>query len=56
MQDYLIIHSFLSLLQIQHRLLAVGRDISIVVQPSDFILELKRQLKKLRGYKDYLVQ
>lgn len=42
--------------EIQHRLLAVGKDISIVVQPSDFIQELKKQLKKLRGYKDYLVQ
>lgn len=43
-------------IQIEHRLLAVGKDISIVVQPCDFIQELKKQLKKLRGYKDFLVQ
>lgn len=42
--------------EIQHRLLAVGRDISIVVQPCDFIQELKKQLKKLKGHKDFLVQ
>lgn len=42
--------------EIQHRLLAVGRDISIVVQPCDFIQELKKQLKKLKSYKDFLVQ
>lgn len=42
--------------EIEHRLLAVGRDISIVVQPSDFIKELKKQFKRLKGYKDFLVQ
>jgi hypothetical protein len=43
-------------LQIERRLLAVGKDISIVVQPSDFIKDLKKQLKKLKSYKDFLIQ
>mgnify|MGYP006890326887 CR=1 FL=1 len=43
------------MLQIEHRLLAVGKDISIVVQPADFVKELKKQMKKVKGYKDYLL-
>ncbi|XP_017031201.1 uncharacterized protein [Drosophila kikkawai] len=43
-------------LEIRDRLNSVGRDISILVQPSDLIAKLKKQLKSLRGYKDYLVQ
>lgn len=42
--------------EIRDRLNSVGRDISILVQPSDLIVKLKKQLKSLRGYKDYLVQ
>ncbi|TMW48859.1 hypothetical protein DOY81_006053 [Sarcophaga bullata] len=42
--------------EIRDRLNSVGRDISILVQPSDLISKLKKQLKSLRGYKDYLVQ
>ncbi|KAL3863859.1 hypothetical protein ACJMK2_005586 [Sinanodonta woodiana] len=42
--------------EIEHLLSAVGLDISIVVQPSDFIKELKKQLKKIKGYKDFLVK
>lgn len=42
--------------EIEHRLMAVGKDISIVVQPQFFIKELKKQLKRIRGYKDFLVQ
>ena len=38
------------------RLAAVGRDISLVVQPADLIRLLKRQLKTVRGYKQYVVQ
>lgn len=34
----------------------MGRDISIVVQPSDFVKDLKKQLKKVRGYKDFIIQ
>ncbi|XP_017084548.2 LOW QUALITY PROTEIN: mucin-5AC [Drosophila eugracilis] len=43
-------------LEIRDRLNSVGRDISILVQPSDLITKLKKQLKSLRSYKDYLVQ
>lgn len=42
--------------EVRDRLNAVGRDISILVQPSDLIVKLKKQLKSLRGYKDYIVQ
>ncbi|XP_061186117.1 serine/arginine repetitive matrix protein 1-like isoform X3 [Saccostrea echinata] len=41
---------------IDHLLNAVGRDISIVVQPEDFVKELKKQLKKLKNYKDLLMK
>ena len=37
------------------RLLAVGKAISINIQPTDFVKLLKKQLKNLRGYKDYLL-
>lgn len=42
--------------EIQDRLNAVGRDISILVQPLDLITKLKKQLKAMRGYKDFIVQ
>ncbi|KAH3790021.1 uncharacterized protein LOC127841045 [Dreissena polymorpha] len=42
--------------QIEHRLLAVGKDISIVVQPSDLVREIKKQMKKLKNYKDFLLE
>ncbi|KAK6174354.1 hypothetical protein SNE40_017649 [Patella caerulea] len=42
-------------MEIEHRLGAVGRDISLVVQPIDFIQELKKHLKKLKNYKSYLI-
>ncbi|XP_076461879.1 uncharacterized protein LOC143294318 [Babylonia areolata] len=42
--------------EIEHRLNAVGREITIVVQPSDYITELKKQLKKIKNYKNYIVQ
>lgn len=41
--------------EIEHRLNAVGREITIVVQPADYIQELKRQLKKLKNYKNLIV-
>jgi len=41
--------------QIEHRLLAVGRDISIMVQPSDLVRDLRKHLKKLRNHKDFLL-
>ncbi|XP_050398343.1 uncharacterized protein LOC126816153 [Patella vulgata] len=42
-------------MEIEHRLGAVGRDISLVVQPLDFIQDLKKHLKKLKNYKSYLI-
>lgn len=42
--------------EIQDRLNAVGRDISILVQPLDLISKMKKQLKSMRGYKDFIVQ
>ncbi|KAK7109348.1 hypothetical protein V1264_013402 [Littorina saxatilis] len=42
--------------EIEHRLNAVGREISVVVQPADYIGELKKQLKKMKNYKNYIVQ
>ncbi|XP_023209715.1 uncharacterized protein LOC111612707 [Centruroides sculpturatus] len=42
--------------EISDRLNAVGRDISILVQPVDLVKQLKKHLKLLRGYKDYIVQ
>jgi hypothetical protein len=46
-----------SIPQIEPRLNAVGKDISIMLQPSDFIKELKRQLKAMKKmpYKDFLI-
>lgn len=42
--------------EVRDRLNAVGRDISILVQPSDLITKLKKQLKSVRNHKDYIVQ
>ncbi|XP_029715816.1 serine-rich adhesin for platelets [Aedes albopictus] len=42
--------------EIRDRLNAVGRDISILVQPADLVTKLKKQLKSLRGHKDFIVQ
>ena len=42
--------------EIRDRLNAVGREISMVVQPTDFIKVLKRGLKKIKDFKDYIVQ
>ncbi|XP_052772481.1 uncharacterized protein LOC128211570 isoform X1 [Mya arenaria] len=41
--------------EIEHRLLAVGRDISVVVQPSDLVKEIKKNMKKLKNHKDFLL-
>ena len=32
-----------------------GRDISVMMQPADIVGKFKKQLKSLRGYKDYLL-
>lgn len=42
--------------QVRDRLNAVGRDISILVQPLDLIKQIKKQLKSLKNYKEYLLQ
>ncbi|KAK6635793.1 hypothetical protein RUM44_001047 [Polyplax serrata] len=42
--------------EVRDRLNAVGKEISILVQPHDFIKQIKKQLKNMRGYKDYIVQ
>lgn len=37
------------------RLAAVGRDISVLVQPADIVAKMKKQLKSsVKGYKDYV--
>lgn len=42
--------------EVSDRLNSVGRDISILVQPSDLIFKLKKQLKSMSKFKDYIVQ
>uniref|UniRef100_A0A1B6I2P2 PDZ domain-containing protein n=2 Tax=Homalodisca TaxID=139475 RepID=A0A1B6I2P2_9HEMI len=42
--------------EVRDRLNAVGLDISLLVQPSDLVKQVKKQLKALRSYKDYIVQ
>ncbi|KAL0269699.1 UNVERIFIED_CONTAM: hypothetical protein PYX00_007339 [Menopon gallinae] len=42
--------------EVRDRLNAVGKDISILVQPHDFIKQIKKNLKNFRSYKDYIVQ
>ncbi|XP_049959888.1 uncharacterized protein LOC126480693 [Schistocerca serialis cubense] len=42
--------------EVRDRLNAVGKEVSVLVQPSDFVRQLKKQLKAIRGYKDYIVQ
>ncbi|XP_074603516.1 uncharacterized protein LOC141857027 isoform X2 [Brevipalpus obovatus] len=42
--------------EIRDRLNAVGKDISILFQPSDLIKVLKKRLKSFKNYKDYIVQ
>lgn len=42
--------------EIKTRLNAVGAEISILIQPLDLIKNIKKQLKSIKGYKDYIVQ
>ncbi|XP_063928551.1 uncharacterized protein LOC135141409 isoform X2 [Zophobas morio] len=42
--------------QIRDRLNSVGRDISILVQPLDLMKQLKKELKSLKNYKEYILQ
>ncbi|KAG1674341.1 hypothetical protein GQR58_015138 [Nymphon striatum] len=41
--------------EVEARLNAVGKDISVLVQPLDLVKALKKQLKSLRNGKDYLL-
>ncbi|XP_012281606.1 uncharacterized protein LOC105700384 [Orussus abietinus] len=40
----------------RERLGAVGRDVSIVIQPTDFVGSLRKRLRSVRSYKNYVVQ
>lgn len=42
--------------EVRDRLNAVGLDISLLVQPSDLLKQIKKQLKLVKNYKDYIVQ
>lgn len=42
--------------EIRDRLNAVGKDISLLLQPLDLIKALKKRLKSFKNYKDYIVQ
>jgi hypothetical protein len=37
------------------RLQALGRDVSVLIQPTDFVAKLRKQLKAHKNYKDYLL-
>ncbi|XP_041368938.1 uncharacterized protein LOC121383171 [Gigantopelta aegis] len=47
---------FFKELEIEHRLNAVGKEISLVVQPIDFVNEIKKGLKKLKNHKQFIVK
>lgn len=49
------LHLFCKDAEVETRLNAVGKDISLLVQPADFVRVLKKQLKSLRSYKDFIV-
>lgn len=38
------------------RLRAVGRDISIVIQPTDLIVSFRKKLRTMRSYKNFVLQ
>ena len=42
--------------EVADRLNAIGKEISILIQPSSFVQRLRKQLKIYRNYKDYIVQ
>ena len=42
-------------LQAEARLQAVGKDVTFVVQPIDFVELLRKALKSTFGYKEYVV-
>jgi len=42
--------------QVERRLSAAGSHLSFVAQPAPLIIEMKRRLKTLKNFKDYLVE
>ena len=42
--------------EVADRLNAIGKEISILVQPSSFVRRLRKNLKTYKNYKDYIVQ
>lgn len=42
--------------EIKTRLNAVGTEISILLQPIDLVKNIRKQLKLIKNYKDYIVQ
>ena len=52
-QAYFIRRNVLQM-ELEPLLNAVGKDISVVVQPVTFVREIQKQIKKLKNYKDYL--
>ena len=42
--------------EVKDRLNGVGLDMSLLVQPSDLIKQIKKQLKQVKNHKDYIVQ
>ena len=41
--------------EVNDRLQAIGRDISVLVQPADVVQKMKKQLKSFRSYKDFVL-
>ena len=39
----------------RERLNTVGRDVSVVLQPSDLISNIKKKLRSIRGYKSFVL-
>lgn len=42
--------------EISGRLNAIGREVSVLVQPYNFVRKMRKQLKTYSNYKDYIVQ
>lgn len=42
--------------EIKNRLNSVGLEVSLLLQPLDLVKNIKKQLKQIKNYKDYVVQ
>jgi hypothetical protein len=40
----------------RERMNALGRDVSVVIQPSDLVNAIKKKLRAVRSYKSYILQ